>query len=78
VAEFYEADGRLATEHALLDDNGDSLGTPADFFRGDGVFVQPKWDAAWTIVRFSYAYAGGMVLRYVVRMARRRQDDRRR
>lgn len=34
VTEFYETDGRLATEHALLDDNGDSLGTPADFFRG--------------------------------------------
>jgi hypothetical protein len=24
----------LATEHALIDDNGDGLGTPADFFRG--------------------------------------------
>jgi hypothetical protein len=34
VTEFYEAEGRLATEHALLDDNGDGLGTPADFFRG--------------------------------------------
>jgi hypothetical protein len=34
VGEFYEAEGRLATEHALLDDNGDGLGTPADFFRG--------------------------------------------
>jgi hypothetical protein len=34
VAEFYETDGRLATEHALLDDNGDGLGTPADWFRG--------------------------------------------
>jgi hypothetical protein len=34
VAEFYEAEGRLATEHALLDDNGDGLGTPADWFRG--------------------------------------------
>jgi len=34
VAEFYEAAGRLATETALLDDNGDGLGTPADFFRG--------------------------------------------
>src|SRR5262249_60020204 len=33
VAEFYEAEGRLATEHALLDDNGDGLGTPADWFR---------------------------------------------
>ena len=34
TAEFYEQDARLATEHALLDDNGDSLGTPADWFRG--------------------------------------------
>jgi hypothetical protein len=34
VAEFYETDGRLVTETALLDDNGDGLGTPADFFRG--------------------------------------------
>lgn len=34
VAEFYEAEGRLATEHGLLDDNGDGLGTPADWFRG--------------------------------------------
>ena len=34
VEEFYESDARLATEHALLDDNGDGLGTPADWFRG--------------------------------------------
>ena len=34
VAEFYDANGRLATEHALLDDNGDRLGTPAAWFRG--------------------------------------------
>jgi hypothetical protein len=34
VAEFYKVEGRLATEHALLDDNGDGLGTPADWFRG--------------------------------------------
>lgn len=32
--EFYKQDGRLATEHALLDDNGDALGTPADWFQG--------------------------------------------
>jgi hypothetical protein len=32
--EFYKVEGRLATEHALLDDNGDGLGTPADWFRG--------------------------------------------
>jgi hypothetical protein len=34
VREFYAGEGRLATEHALLDDNGDSLGTPADWFAG--------------------------------------------
>jgi len=34
VAEFYEQEARLATEHSLLDDNGDGLGTPADWFRG--------------------------------------------
>ncbi len=34
VNEFYRAEARLATEHALLDDNGDKLGTPADFFQG--------------------------------------------
>jgi hypothetical protein len=32
--EFYKNEGRLATEHALLDDTGDGLGTPADWFRG--------------------------------------------
>jgi len=34
VDEFYRVEGRLATEHALLDDNGDKLGTPAQWFRG--------------------------------------------
>jgi hypothetical protein len=34
TAEFYKTESRLATEHALLDDNGDALGTPADFFDG--------------------------------------------
>ncbi len=34
VGAFYTAAGRLATEHALLDDNGDALGTPAEWFRG--------------------------------------------
>ncbi|MCP4611222.1 MAG: hypothetical protein GY845_21135 [Planctomycetes bacterium] len=34
VNEFYSAAGRLTTEHALLDDNGDGLGTRADWFRG--------------------------------------------
>lgn len=34
VEEFYSSEGRLATERALLDDNGDGLGTRADWFRG--------------------------------------------
>lgn len=34
TAEFYAAAMRLATEHALIDDNGDGLGTPADWFKG--------------------------------------------
>ncbi len=31
---FYREDARLATEHALLDDNGDRMGTGSDFYRG--------------------------------------------
>ncbi len=34
TAEFYVGEGRLATEHALLDDNGDGLGTSPEWFRG--------------------------------------------
>jgi hypothetical protein len=34
VADFYKTEGRLATEHALLDDNADGMGTQADWFRG--------------------------------------------
>jgi hypothetical protein len=34
TAEFYRSRSRLATEHPLIDDNGDRLGTPADWFRG--------------------------------------------
>lgn len=32
--EWYRTESRLATEQALLDDNGDGRGTPADWFRG--------------------------------------------
>ena len=31
---FYTSDGRLVTEHPLIDDNADAQGTPASFFRG--------------------------------------------
>lgn len=34
VEEYYRGHSQLATEHALLDDTGDRLGTPASWFRG--------------------------------------------
>jgi hypothetical protein len=34
TTEFYLAEGRILTEHALIDDNGDGKGTPAAWFRG--------------------------------------------
>ena len=34
TADFYRDEGRIATEHSLLDDNGDGLGTPPDWFSG--------------------------------------------
>lgn len=35
VASFYENEGRLATEHALLEDNGDGTGTRSEVFDAD-------------------------------------------
>ncbi len=46
VAEFYKTQGRLATEHALVDDNGDGLGTPADWFRGVRPVKRPEGKGA--------------------------------
>lgn len=34
TAEFYKTEGRIQTEHALLDDNSDKLGTPAEWYQG--------------------------------------------
>jgi hypothetical protein len=34
VEEYYRTHSQLASEHALLDDNGDHLGTPASWFKG--------------------------------------------
>jgi hypothetical protein len=41
VSDFYKDEGRLATEHALIDDNGDGLGTPADWFQGVRAVKKP-------------------------------------
>ena len=46
TAEFYTGEGRLATEHGLLDDNGDGLGTPAAWFRGVRAVKKAKEGAA--------------------------------
>jgi hypothetical protein len=43
---FYQDEGRLATEHALLDDNGDRTGTSAEFFRGIHVTATPDGTTA--------------------------------
>lgn len=42
VGAVYQQDGRLATEHALIDDNGDGRGTPADWFEGTRAVKKPK------------------------------------
>ncbi|MGB7347567.1 MAG: hypothetical protein WBD20_25315 [Pirellulaceae bacterium] len=34
VQQFYDSETRIASEHALIDDNGDSRGTPSKMFRG--------------------------------------------
>ncbi len=39
---FYETEKRLATEHALIEDNGDGLGTPAAWFKGIRLSVDIK------------------------------------
>lgn len=40
--QFYEREARLATEHALVDDNGDGLGTRASWYRGVRAVRSPK------------------------------------
>lgn len=42
VDAFYKETGRLASEHSLIDDNGDALGTPPDWFRGVRVTTKAK------------------------------------
>ena len=46
AGEFYQTSGRMASEHALLDDNGDGLGTQADWFRGVRAIKKPSDKAA--------------------------------
>lgn len=45
VEEYYRQEARLATEQALLDDNGDGRGTPASWFRGVRAVKKAQGDA---------------------------------
>lgn len=40
--QYYDRRAQLVTEHALIDDNGDQRGTPAEFFRGVRVVSRAK------------------------------------
>ncbi len=42
VQDFYKENDRMATEHALIDDNGDQRGTPSDWFNGTRVVKRPQ------------------------------------
>ena len=46
TAEWYRSHNRLATEHSLLDDNGDGLGTAPDAFRGLHAIEKPQSPSA--------------------------------
>jgi hypothetical protein len=46
VADYYAERGLLATEHSLLDDNGDGKGTPPDWFTGVRVAKKAKDEAS--------------------------------
>jgi hypothetical protein len=68
---FYESDRRLATEHPLLDDNGDGLGTAPDWFRGiyavkrakDGAEMDGFRAHQWHLVRSAAEQQWSMALR---------------
>ncbi len=60
TAEFYTAEGRLATEHSLLDDNADQRGTRAELFEG----IRPKADAQPAAAQQSAVVDGQLAARW--------------
>jgi hypothetical protein len=46
TAEFYKGEGRIATEHPLLDDDGDAKGVRPEFFQRGKLVKRPKGEAA--------------------------------
>lgn len=79
VAQFYENEDRLASEQALLDDNGDGRGTPAAFYRGarpvkapaDGLKLDGTLAGRWIISRFGKSKHGTSEPRSAEQLARR-------
>lgn len=59
TAEFYSSEGRLASEHSLLDDNGDQKGTRAENYEGlrlrvdikNAAEMDGKLSSRWSFVR---------------------------
>jgi hypothetical protein len=59
TAEFYKTEGRLATEHSLIDDNGDGKGVRSELYVGDRVvenaenpeLIDGRIAARWHFVR---------------------------
>jgi len=46
TAEFYKSDGRIQTEHPLLDDDGDGKGVRAEFFVRGRLMKKPAGEKA--------------------------------
>ncbi len=59
TAEFYKSEGRLATEHSLIDDNGDGKGVRSELYVGDRIvenaenpeLIDGPFAARWHFVR---------------------------
>ncbi|HWB08442.1 MAG TPA: hypothetical protein VG826_04430 [Pirellulales bacterium] len=76
VKEFYDSDARLATEHALVDDNGDRLGTPADWFQGVRATKSAQDGASLDGLRASqFQLVTGSVTQRLTLEARQRRDE---
>jgi hypothetical protein len=76
VEQFYKEQGRLQTEHALLDDNGDGLGTPADWFQGVRAVKSAAGGKSVDGVRAQELFlAPGQFERQLTAQARARRDE---
>jgi hypothetical protein len=82
VEQSYEADGRIATEHALLDDNGDGAGSgEPDPLGGDGTVARTLFFTSGADLRAAGAFPDDpeLVALYEERLAlEARVDDLRR